>query len=56
MGQALERTFQQDTDKLAEEFNSSIGIDCVLYRQDISGSIAHADMLEKPYHSIRRCS
>lgn len=39
--------FSKDTDKLAEEFNSSIGIDCVLYRQDISGSIAHADMLGK---------
>ncbi|MFA5341311.1 MAG: argininosuccinate lyase, partial [Clostridia bacterium] len=39
--------FSKDTDKLADQFNSSIGTDYVLYKQDISGSIAHADMLGK---------
>ena len=35
------------TDSLADSFNSSIGFDCRLYRQDIQGSIAHASMLSK---------
>ena len=33
------------TDKLADDFNSSIGFDCKLYKQDIEGSVAHAKML-----------
>ena len=39
--------FAGQTDKLAEQFNSSISVDARLYRQDISGSIAHAEMLGK---------
>lgn len=33
------------TDKLADDFNSSIGFDKRMYRQDITGSMAHAAML-----------
>ena len=33
------------TDKLADDFNSSISFDCRMYRQDIAGSMAHAAML-----------
>ncbi len=33
------------TDKIADDFNSSIRFDCKLYRQDITGSMAHAAML-----------
>ena len=33
------------TDKLADDFNSSIHFDCRMYRQDITGSMAHAAML-----------
>ena len=33
------------TDRLADDFNSSIGFDCRMYRQDITGSMAHAAML-----------
>ena len=33
------------TDKIADDFNSSIGFDCRMYKQDIKGSIAHAMML-----------
>ena len=36
---------QTGTRKLADDFNSSIHIDCRMYRQDISGSLAHAAML-----------
>ena len=35
------------TDSFADELNSSIGVDCRMYRQDITGSIAHAKMLAK---------
>jgi len=35
------------TDSLADSFNSSIGFDSRLYKQDIQGSIAHASMLSK---------
>jgi len=31
----------------ADDFNSSIGIDCKMYKADITGSIAHAKMLSK---------
>ncbi|MDP4152002.1 MAG: argininosuccinate lyase [Bacillota bacterium] len=37
--------FQKDTDKQVNDFNSSISFDARLYREDISGSIAHATML-----------
>ena len=33
------------TDRLADDFNSSIGCDCRMYRQNIAGSMAHAAML-----------
>ena len=33
------------TDKLADDFNSSIHFDCRMYKQDIQGSMAHAAML-----------
>lgn len=36
---------QKETDKLADDFNSSIHVDSKMYRQDIRGSIAHATML-----------
>jgi argininosuccinate lyase len=39
--------FENDTDKLVEEFNASIGFDYKLYEYDIQGSIAHAKMLAK---------
>ncbi len=39
--------FQKETDTLVNDFNSSIGFDVRLYRQDIAGSIAHARMLGK---------
>ena len=35
------------TDHFADELNSSIGVDQRMYRQDITGSIAHAKMLKK---------
>ena len=33
------------TEKLADDFNSSISFDCKMYKQDITGSMAHASML-----------
>ena len=33
------------TDSIADDFNSSIRFDCRMYRQDITGSMAHAAML-----------
>ena len=33
------------TDQLADDFNSSIRFDHVMYKQDITGSMAHAAML-----------
>ena len=33
------------TDKLADDFNSSISFDSRMYREDITGSMAHAAML-----------
>ncbi|MBO7740092.1 MAG: argininosuccinate lyase, partial [Clostridia bacterium] len=36
-----------ETDKLADDFNSSIAFDSRMYRQDITGSMAHAAMLGK---------
>ena len=34
-----------NTDKTADDFNSSISFDSRMYRQDITGSMAHASML-----------
>lgn len=39
--------FQKAIDKVADDFNSSIHFDSKMYRQDILGSIAHAEMLAK---------
>ncbi len=39
--------FQKALDKKADDFNSSISVDCRMYRQDITGSMAHAAMLGK---------
>ncbi|MDO4961511.1 MAG: argininosuccinate lyase [Eubacteriales bacterium] len=36
-----------ETDSIADDFNSSIGFDSRMYRQDITGSMAHAAMLAK---------
>ncbi len=33
------------TEKIADDFNSSIAFDCRMYKQDITGSMAHAAML-----------
>jgi argininosuccinate lyase len=37
--------FEKGTDKLVDDFNSSIRFDCRMYKHDILGSIAHANML-----------
>jgi argininosuccinate lyase len=37
--------FTKNTDQTVNDFNSSIAVDRRLYRQDIRGSIAHAEML-----------
>ncbi len=37
--------FAKTTDKLVEDFHSSISFDQILYKQDIQGSLAHAKML-----------
>jgi argininosuccinate lyase len=39
--------FSKPADKLAEAYGASIGFDARLYKQDISGSMAHARMLAK---------
>ncbi|MCI2106769.1 MAG: argininosuccinate lyase [Intestinimonas sp.] len=39
--------FQKETDTLVNDFNSSISFDARLYKEDIAGSIAHAQMLGK---------
>jgi argininosuccinate lyase len=39
--------FAKKTDRLVEDFHSSISFDQRLYKQDILGSIAHAEMLGK---------
>ena len=33
------------TDSIADDFNSSIRFDCKMYKEDITGSMAHAAML-----------
>ena len=37
--------FRKETDTLVNDFNSSIQFDCRMYREDIEGSLAHANML-----------
>ncbi len=39
--------FQKALDKQADDFNSSIHFDSRMYKQDIAGSIVHAEMLAK---------
>ncbi len=39
--------FAASTDESVDDFNSSINFDARLYKQDIEGSIAHAEMLGK---------
>lgn len=39
--------FEKGTDKLVDDFNSSISFDSRMYKHDILGSIAHANMLGK---------
>ena len=39
--------FAKSLDSKADDFNSSIRFDCKMYKQDIIGSIAHAEMLAK---------
>ncbi len=39
--------FQKETDKQVDDFNSSIRFDARMYREDITGSMAHAKMLGK---------
>ena len=37
--------FDKALDKTADDFNSSLRFDCKMYKQDITGSMAHATML-----------
>ena len=37
--------FSKETDALVDDFNSSIRFDARMYKQDITGSMAHAEML-----------
>ena len=37
--------FSKETDSKVNDFNSSISFDCRMYKEDIEGSIAHAEML-----------
>ena len=39
--------FDKNTDALVDELNASIGFDFRMYRQDIAGSLAHAEMLQR---------
>ena len=39
--------FAKNLDSKADDFNSSIRFDCKMYKQDIIGSMAHAEMLSK---------
>jgi len=43
----LRGRFSEATDEFVEAFTASVGFDQRLYRQDIQGSIAHAQMLQK---------
>ncbi|HEX3027550.1 MAG TPA: argininosuccinate lyase [Clostridia bacterium] len=39
--------FSKETDSRVNDFNSSISFDCRMFREDIGGSMAHAEMLGK---------
>lgn len=39
--------FRKEENKLMEEFNKSFGYDCVLYKKDIEGSLAHVHMQQQ---------
>ncbi|WP_194191152.1 argininosuccinate lyase [Clostridium chrysemydis] len=39
--------FKEGTNQLVNDFNSSINVDCRMYKEDIKGSIAHSKMLGK---------
>ena len=39
--------FQKDTDRRVNDFNASLPFDCRMFREDITGSMAHAEMLGK---------
>ena len=45
MGKMWAGRFSKELDKTADDFNSSIHFDCKMYKQDITGSMAHAAML-----------
>lgn len=45
MGKLWGGRFQKDTSKEVNDFNSSIDIDKVMYKEDIEGSIAHVTMI-----------
>ncbi len=47
MAQLWGGRFTKETDQLVYNFNASISFDQRFYRQDIEGSIAHVDMLER---------
>ncbi len=44
--------FGKETDALVNDFNASIQFDQRLYREDITGSMAHAKMLGARNHSM----
>jgi len=39
--------FKSDSSELLEKFNASIGFDHILYKEDIEGSLAHGQMLQR---------
>ena len=47
MAQLWGGRFTKETDQLVYNFNASLGFDQKLYKQDITGSMAHASMLAK---------
>ena len=47
MAQLWGGRFTKETDQLVYNFNASLGFDQKLYKQDITGSMAHAAMLAK---------
>lgn len=49
MAQLWGGRFTKETDKLVYQFNASIAFDQRLYRQDITGSMAHAKMLARQH-------
>ena len=47
MAQLWGGRFTKETDQLVYNFNASLSFDQKLYKQDITGSMAHAEMLAK---------